>query len=119
MAITLDLPDRQERGRESTIDELLHLVVVEWLSVENILNDWNELEDFEQMDFLAEWPLSESRLLELSRIATASELNRDQYLLFRHLFGLVTRYLPEVNQLFKVSGLYGKRLTVEDLGWYE
>lgn len=81
------------------IDHYLQYLWAEWTAVTQVADEWDDLTDYEQLDFVIEWPIREDRLLMLRRWSDLGELSPEQAQRFGELQVVIEQNRPIIDRL--------------------
>jgi hypothetical protein len=89
-------PDNQVQARA---DRYLEYLFCEWRRVPEVAQGWDEWDDYEQLDFIIEWPIREDRLYQLQQWIGEGLLRSDQRTRYQELMKLVAQHRPTLDRL--------------------
>ena len=81
------------------IDNYLDYLLGQWRRIPEIAAEWDQWEDYEQFDFVIEWPIREDRLLQLRGWDDEGLLTPEQRARFADLLALIDRHRPTLDRL--------------------
>lgn len=82
------------------VDWLLDYLLSEWETVSEAAAEWDDWDDQDRHDFLAEWPIKEESLRELEQLASKDLLTTEQAERYQALRRYIDTYRPVLNTLF-------------------
>lgn len=81
------------------IDQYLAYLCDEFDNVEDVANEWKELNELDHLDFRLEWPIKAERLHALERYAQEGVMTDEQLVRYRALLRRTAIYLPIIDRL--------------------
>ena len=90
------------------ISKLLDIAIREWSELPEIYETFFEMDSYDQMDFIAEWPKSEERLGQILQYADGAEMTTEQIVKFNKLYSIIIENTPIIENMKDHSGISGK-----------
>jgi hypothetical protein len=81
------------------IDLYLGYLLDQWRQIPSVAAEWDTWEDYEQLDFVIEWPIREDRLIQLRHWHEQGLLSIEQRSRYADLLGLIDRHRPTLERL--------------------
>ena len=87
------------RSIDIDIDWLLEFLTREWRNVSCVASEWDTLDQETRLDFLSEWPITESYGEVLQDVVARKSLTPDQQGRYRQLLRLISESRPTIEDL--------------------
>ncbi|HEX5164476.1 MAG TPA: hypothetical protein VFV93_03700 [Thermomicrobiales bacterium] len=91
------------RSIEIDIDWLLDFLTGEWRNVESVALAWDTLDQEARLDYLNEWPITESYGDVLDDAASHQRLTPDQDIRYQQLQHLIRKLRPTIEHLLAIG----------------
>jgi hypothetical protein len=83
----------------SWIDDSLDYLTCEWAVIPEIAEEWESWDEIDRLDFVLEWPLRESRFLQLQQWSDEGLLTAAQRHRFANLESFMQRHRATLDEL--------------------
>jgi hypothetical protein len=89
------------RSIDIDIDWLLEFLTREWRNVSCVASEWDTWDQESRLDFLSEWPITESYGEVLHNAVSRKSLTLDQASRYRQLLDLISESRPTIEDLLE------------------
>ena len=96
------------------IDDYLTYLIREWEGIPDLAAEWDEWEDYDQFDFVIEWPIREDRLSQLEQWFELGLFTLEQCALYEELLRLIAQHRATLEYLISDESM--RKPTVEVIG---
>lgn len=85
------------------IDELIDRLLAEWKRVPDVATAFSTWDEIDQIDYLAEWQISEDDFERVAEAATAGILGQEAVRRYEHLVCLIEQHRPILDALMRAD----------------
>lgn len=89
------------RSIDIDIDWLLEFLTREWRNVACVASEWDTWDQESRLDYLSEWPITESYGEVLQDVVARGRLTSEQATGYRHLLGLINESRSTIEGLLE------------------